>query len=29
MGPDWEPVKVNDCRDDVLPGLGAGENPGS
>ncbi len=25
----WEPVKVNEGWGDVLPGLGAGENPGS
>ncbi len=27
MGPDWEPVKVNEGRGDVPLGPGAGENP--
>ena len=29
VGFDWEPVKLDECGGDVLPGLGAGEDPGS
>ncbi len=29
MGLDWEPMEMDENRGDVLPGLGASENPGS